>query len=544
MGGAFAVKAFAKNKQDLHIRLKMDNRTAICYINRMGGTRSHTFSHSLPAMAMVPSKGYYTFCRIPTRREQCHSRSGIPNSTILSRVDVENGSIQQVFGQCSVDLFASRLNNQFGRYISWRPDPFAIMADAFQMSWKNEQGYAFPPFALLGKCLQKIHQEGCTVTLIAPTWSTQPLYPTLLELLTIDLTEVRVSSDRPIQSNTSTTEKGSTGASRLEGLRRLHLKEGVSKMASDLMLAGWSKGTNSTYQSSWSKWNSWCITRELNPFSTDVRFFLDFLAELFEQGLQYRSINTVRSAVSMTHTKVEGVPIGQHPLVSRLLKGIHNTRPPQPRYHSTWDVEMVTEFISFLGANEQLSIKHLSRKLALLMALVEVSRTSELQALDLRFRVYKPEGILFKLPSLTKKRNPGLPPKELFFGAFPANTHLCVVKCLQQYETVTEQYRPKEQEPNPLFLSYIRPYKPITSQRIAHWIKNLLEEAGVDTSVFKAHSVRGASATVALNKGVSLSDILNTADWSKDSTFRRFYYRPTESNNYMYAQKVLQANHK
>ena len=521
---------------------------AICYINRMGGTRSHILSHTACQLWQwclqrgitlsaehLPGESNLTADR--ESRTLQSSAEWMLNTAVFNK-------ITQVFGQCSVDLFASRLNNQLKRYVSWRPDPFAIMVDAFQMTWKSEQGYAFPPFALLGKCLQKIHQEGCTVTLVAPTWSTQPWYPTLLEL-TIEpplILPRSVSSDGSIRSNTSSTEEGSTGASRLEGLRRLHLKGGVSKRASDLMLAGWSKGTNSTYQSSWSKWNSWCVTRELNPFSTDVQFFLDFLAELFEQGLQYRSINTIRSAVSMTHSKVEGVPIGQHPLVSRLLKGIHNTRPPQPRYHSTWDVDVVTEFVISLGANEQLSIKHLSQKLALLMALVEASRTSELQALDLRFRVFKPDGVLFKLPSLTKKRNPGLPPKELFFGAFPDNTHLCVVKCLQQYESVTLQHRPKEQEPNPLFLSYIRPHKPITSQRIAHWIKNLLEEAGVDTNVFKAHSVHGASATAALNKGVSLSDILSTADWSKDSTFRRFYYRPTESNTY--AQKVLQANHK
>ena len=84
--------------------------------------------------------------------------------------------------------------------------------------------------------------------------------------------------------------------------------------------------------------------RELvsDPFSTDVQFFLDLLAELFEQELQYRSINTIRSAVLMTHNKIEGVLIGQHPLVSRLLRGIHNTRPPQQRNHSNCDVEIVT----------------------------------------------------------------------------------------------------------------------------------------------------------------------------------------------------------
>ena len=41
--------------------------------------------------------------------------------------------------------------------------------------------------------------------------------------------------------------------------------------------------------------------------------------------------------------------------------------------------------------------------------------------------------------------------------------------------------------------------------------------AGVDTAVFKAHSVRGASSTAASEKGVLMEDILRTADWSTDS---------------------------
>ena len=39
--------------------------------------------------------------------------------------------------------------------------------------------------------------------------------------------------------------------------------------------------------------------------------------------------------------------------------------------------------------------------------------------------------------------------------------------------------------PNPLFLSYIKPHKPILSQRIAHWIKDMLSEARVDTSILR-----------------------------------------------------------
>lgn len=48
----------------------------------------------------------------------------------------------------------------------------------------------------------------------------------------------------------------------------------------------------------------------------------------------------------------------------------------------------------------------------------------------------------------------------------------------------------------------------------------MLAEAGVDTSVFKAYFVRGAATSAALTKDVSIQDILDTADWSTNSTFR------------------------
>ena len=90
--------------------------------------------------------------------------------------------IFQIPGPCQVDLFATRLNNQLRKFISWNPDPFAWATDAFQTSWVDMVGYAFPPFALIGRCLQKILQEGCSVVLVAPVWDTQHWYPLLLQL--------------------------------------------------------------------------------------------------------------------------------------------------------------------------------------------------------------------------------------------------------------------------------------------------------------------------------------------------------------------------
>ena len=67
-------------------------------------------------------------------------------------------------------------------------------------------------------------------------------------------------------------------------------------------------------------------------------------------------------------------------------------------------VYQITEESHFLTPHPYMSLKTLSKKLVLLLALTDASRCSELHALDLRDRVFKPEGVFFTLASLTKKR--------------------------------------------------------------------------------------------------------------------------------------------
>ena len=107
------------------------------------------------------------------------------------------------------------------------------------------------------------------------------------------------------------------------------------------------------------------------------------------------------------------------------------------------------------------------------------------------------DGVLFHLVHLTKTQKMGSPPKERFFSA-SSDKCLCVVDCLRRYEEVTQNHRNPDTESQPLFLSYV------TSQRIAYWIKDILCEAGVDTKVFKAHLVRGASESAAMSKGIDV----------------------------------------
>ena len=72
------------------------------------------------------------------------------------------------FGEPVRDLFASHLNYKQKPYFSWGPDPEAAEVDAFTCSWEGGMYYVFPPFALIGRVLQKVVQEEAEVLLVAP----------------------------------------------------------------------------------------------------------------------------------------------------------------------------------------------------------------------------------------------------------------------------------------------------------------------------------------------------------------------------------------
>ncbi len=126
------------------------------------------------------------------------------------------------------------------------------------------------------------------------------------------------------------------------------------------------------------RWHSWCRERQADPFSGPITNVVNFLASLHEKGYQYNSVNSYRSAISSVHEKVEGYSIGQHPMVTKLLKGVFHDRPPLPRYTSTWNVERVLTYLKKVGTNQELSLKQLTWKTTMLLALTRPSRSHTL----------------------------------------------------------------------------------------------------------------------------------------------------------------------
>ena len=214
-----------------------------------------------------------------------------------------------------------------------------------------------------------------------------------------------INAIRPEISNA--TRSPSVG--RLACLRESYSSQGISPQASDLMLASWRDKTNSNYGSSFSRWASWCQQRGQNPLVEPIEDVVNFLANLYSKGYQYQSLNAYRSAISSTHQYVDGVSVGNHPTVTQLLQGVFNSRPPQPRYAAFWDVGVVIQHIKGLGANKDLSLKHLTTKTAMLLALTRPSRSADLSKLNLQMRSFKSNGVVFRPVHLAKQSRSSKP---------------------------------------------------------------------------------------------------------------------------------------
>ena len=93
-------------------------------------------------------------------------------------------AICQSFPSIKIDLFASRLNAKLQQFVSRVPDPDAYAIDAFSFPWNDNCYYAFPPFSLIPKVLQKVERERTELLcLIATIWPAQIWWPVLNRLI-------------------------------------------------------------------------------------------------------------------------------------------------------------------------------------------------------------------------------------------------------------------------------------------------------------------------------------------------------------------------
>lgn len=183
LAGSFAIQCWTKDAVRSCVLLKMDNMSAVRYINHLGSTQSKALSNLATNFWQYCLDHHVSDCGIPSRSGQRDGHSRNFRDTSLWKLHPGIfADLQSIWGSFSVDLFASRLDQQLPRFFSWRPDPLAVQADAFLQDWQTEAGYAFPPFAMLTRVSAQVRSQKADIDLVSPVWRSQAWFPVHLEL--------------------------------------------------------------------------------------------------------------------------------------------------------------------------------------------------------------------------------------------------------------------------------------------------------------------------------------------------------------------------
>ena len=184
----FALLSFSNIVKNKHVKILCDNTCAVTYIRNMGGSKSemcNDIAHRIWVWCQMKQVDI-TITHIAGAKnidadEKSRNFNDAPewmlNPNIFEKL------VQKTFLP-EIDLFATRLNHQVPKFVSWKPDPEAMAIDAFSIKWNVwDKVYLFPPFSMIQRALQKLYNDEAEALFILPNWPTAVWYPQMMRML-------------------------------------------------------------------------------------------------------------------------------------------------------------------------------------------------------------------------------------------------------------------------------------------------------------------------------------------------------------------------
>lgn len=186
-----ALRCFANDLCNCEILLRIDNTTAISYVNRMGGIKYpqlNTLARDIWQWA--EERNIWLFASYIASADNITADHESRIKNLDTEWELSNSAFRNLiktFGIPEIDLFASRINTKCKLFYARLPDPDCSAVDAFTVDWGSKFFYAFPPFSLILRVLRKIVRDKAMGIVVVPQWSSQPWYPLFSSLLISEL---------------------------------------------------------------------------------------------------------------------------------------------------------------------------------------------------------------------------------------------------------------------------------------------------------------------------------------------------------------------
>ena len=463
------------------ILLRSDNVAVVTYIHKQGGTKSPTLCMKtwqlFKILRDMPCTIIATHLEGIKNVEEDHlSRHKVlPTEWCLNSLVLQQ--IFQFLGNPLINLFALDQNHCLPTFCSLRPSVKALAIDAFTLDWPGMIAYAYPPICLIPRVLQQVENQECIVILIAPFWPKRLVH----EIAQPDsrYTTDSTRQERPSKTNNREIFRPKSQSFLLGSMENLKqplsttdFSEGVEK----LVEASLREGTRKDYKAKFQRYQNWCLGRGLYPWSAPLKDILEFLAELHHEGLAYNTLCGYRSMLSLYHDPIDGLSLGSHPLIGKLLKGAFNLNPPMKKFCPEWKVSIVLDFLTkepFVPV-ESCALKFLTLKVCFLLAITSARRADDFSKLSItpsNCRLFDNKFILIP-DMLIKQDRPSHVGVPIEIEAYETDVNLCLVKLLPFYLAKVHNLRQRGCDS-----IFVRPQKKPTSQTISRWLVRLIRPA-------------------------------------------------------------------
>ena len=136
-----------------------------------------------------------------------------------------------------------------------------------------------------------------------------------------------------------------------------------------------------------------------------------------------------------------------NPLVTRFFKGLYEINKPEPKYKYIWDVNTVLEYLKNIEPIEQITLKELTLKLAMLLLLATGQRGQSMYLLSLDGMTKRANSCTVELMEHIKTSKPNKSTKPIEIRPFQPDKTICqltVLKAsLDQENRTLEKHRDK-----------------------------------------------------------------------------------------------------
>ena len=366
-----------------HVTAMCDNSTVVAYVNKQGGTVSRALCLlTSPLLRWTESFDFHLDARYLPGQDNVLadvlSRRGQAVGTEWSLHPQVARSLLRVWGNPSIDLFATCLNAKLPLYCSLVPDPQAVFEDAFRHPWDDLDLYAFPPLTV-GRVIARVRESSrFAMTLVAPLWPEKEWFADLLLLLNPTTSRPALvgqsASAAPLQP--LPPRRPCAEPSRVATLKCHFRKSGFSGRAAGVLSWCLRSSTSRLYQSRWQIFCGWCRGRGVAPVNATVRVVVDFLIHLrHDKGLSVSAVKGYSSALNSV-LALKGRDLASSGEIALLLRSFSRSVDPVELRPPAWDVALVLQ--SLTGAPYEplrtCEERFLAQKTLFLLALASAKR--------------------------------------------------------------------------------------------------------------------------------------------------------------------------